>query len=307
MLYSRSLRGFCTLILLIMFAAMNLNTGQVEAQYTLDGLKVREIYNGPDNTNIFGFDWSPDSKHIVFALYKDQESHLMLMNEARTQVRSLFDQDATWPEWSPDGKTILFRSRLEDSWGLFLFDVESETIRQLPDETAYGGFWSPDGKQIFLATREGISVMDADGTNATLLLEGYEPAQIDVSPDGKQIVFDEIDDGGGAIIYRMNVDGSGLEAITEPGISFDPIWSPNGDYIVFIAPNEDDPNFRWSLFRMNPDGSEKTLLMANGESNEDPVWSPDGTSILFRTGERTLSILEMDKSDSPAALPTATP
>src|SRR5437773_5778741 len=70
---------------------------------------------------------------------------------------------------------------------------------------------------------------------------------LDVSPDGRTIVFDMLGD-----IYSVPVEGGKATRLTS-GQAFDgqPHWSPDGKTIVFVSDRSQSDN----LWLMNADGS----------------------------------------------------
>lgn len=83
---------------------------------------------------------------------------------------------------------------------------------------------------------------------------------------------------GGADIYTMNTDGTGVRRLTtgDARTAF-PAWSPDGQRIAFNRTGAfSRPN---GIYVMNADGSGQKLL-ARGPWAV-PAWSPDGTKIAF--------------------------
>ncbi len=112
---------------------------------------------------------------------------------------------------------------------------------------------------------------------------------IDVSPDGKEIVFDLLGD-----IYKMPVTG-GRATLLAGGLAFEvqPRFSPNGKYISYTS----DKNGGDNIWVMNIDGTDKHAV-----SNEsfrllnNAVWTPDNQYLIARkhfTGTRSLGAGEM--------------
>jgi Tol biopolymer transport system component/imidazolonepropionase-like amidohydrolase len=98
---------------------------------------------------------------------------------------------------------------------------------------------------------------------------------LDVSPDGRLIVFDLLGD-----LYTLPITGGRATRITS-GAAFDmqPRWSPDGSRIAFIS-DRDGLNNIWLI---NPDGSSPRQV--SRESSRDvnsPTWSPDGEYIYAR-------------------------
>lgn len=76
-----------------------------------------------------------------------------------------------------------------------------------------------------------------------------------------------------------------------------PVWSPNGEKIVFYSDLSGDRE----LYLINFDGTHLTRLTTSPGVDEDPSWSPDGQQIVFRS-ERSgrgsnLYIMKVDGSN----------
>src|SRR3954468_4139364 len=101
---------------------------------------------------------------------------------------------------------------------------------------------------------------------------------LDVSPDGKQIVFDLLGD-----IYTMPIAGSGSSPATRitSGLAFDmqPRFSPDGKRIAFAS----DRDGLWNIWTMDPDGrNAKQVSREKRWFINSPAWSPDGSYIFAR-------------------------
>src|SRR5688572_26036117 len=101
---------------------------------------------------------------------------------------------------------------------------------------------------------------------------------LDVSPDGKQIVFDLLGD-----IYTMPILGTGSGAATKiaGGAAFDmqPRFSPDGKRIAFAS----DRDGLWNIWTMEPDGKNpKQISRERRWFINSPAWSPDGEYIYAR-------------------------
>ncbi|MEO6214302.1 MAG: amidohydrolase family protein [Vicinamibacterales bacterium] len=115
---------------------------------------------------------------------------------------------------------------------------------------------------------------------------------LDVSPDGKRIVFDLLGD-----IYVMPIDGSGSSAATRiaSGAAFDmqPRFSPDGRRIAFTS----DRDGLWNIWTMNPDGADPRQLSREKRwFVNSPTWSPDSTYVYARkhfVAERSLGAGEI--------------
>lgn len=104
---------------------------------------------------------------------------------------------------------------------------------------------------------------------------------LDISPDGKHIVFDLMGD-----IYRIPAEGGKAEQLTD-GMAFDthPRYSPDGQYILFTS----DASGEEDLFYVNVDDTSEITQVTKGGNvrytNAD--WTPDGNYIVASRGGLT--------------------
>ena len=114
---------------------------------------------------------------------------------------------------------------------------------------------------------------------------------VDVSPDGKQIVFDLLGD-----IYVMPIGGSSTAAsriASGPAFDMQPRFSPDGKRIAFSS----DRDGLWNIWTMDPDGKNAKQISRDRKwFINSPTWSPDGEYIYARrhfVAERSLGAGEI--------------
>jgi len=98
---------------------------------------------------------------------------------------------------------------------------------------------------------------------------------LDVSPDGKQIVFDLLGD-----LYLLPITGGEARRLTN-GLPWDcqPRFSPDGKQIAFIS----DRNGSDNLWLVNVDGTgAKKVSDETDDALGSPAWSPDGSYLVAR-------------------------
>jgi Tol biopolymer transport system component len=106
------------------------------------------------------------------------------------------------------------------------------------------------------------------------------------SPDGKTIAFARPHPGGGDI-WSISVDGGAETRLTtSTGISDDPDYSPDGQYIYF---NSDRGGGSMQIWRMRTDGSQPEQLTSDERNNWTPHVSPDGKWMVFLSYDKTVT------------------
>ena len=121
---------------------------------------------------------------------------------------------------------------------------------------------------------------------------------LDVSPDGKTIVFDLLGD-----LYTLPIEGGKATRITS-GLAYDaqPRYSPDGKTIAFISDRSGGDNL-WTLSTDLRDTVQ--VSQGNGSLYLSPEWSPDGNYLVVSrsSGLRGAAKLTMFYKDAHAPRP----
>lgn len=160
--------------------------------------------------------------------------------------------------------------------------------------------WSSDGSKIAfsyslvdddyddsLDVQRAIWTVDADGTDRRQLTQLRPGSTWDDepqwSPDDSKLVFTRVDlDRKRDAIFVADADGSGLVQLTPWTLNAagDPEWSPDGNWIVFVA---HPPDGSENVHKIRPDGTGLTNLTkqrAGGYHYLSSSFSPDGKLIV---------------------------
>ncbi len=260
--------------------------------------------------------WSPDGALILYERGDNSgTSGTWIMNADGTNPRQLFsfNYGAGRLPWRPDRhlrrQRGLIALTLRDQNGklqIFTITSDGRNKKQLTFDGENGRpDWSPDGRRItYMSSNKGrswVAVMDADGSNQQLLVEGAAP---DWSPDSKQIAFSRPhgpDDRQILQIWVTNADGSNIRRITQSNIvKIGPSWSPDGKQMVFVLiknpGSQTDP--RPEIGIVNSNGTNERILTTKNRINTDgrgtvcetaydanaPAWSPVDNRIAFWSG-----------------------
>lgn len=90
------------------------------------------------------------------------------------------------------------------------------------------------------------------------------------SPVAGKIAFSS-DRDKNSEIYVMNADGTDLKGLThEPAADTNPIWSPDGRYLIFTAMYDGNHE----IYVVRPDGSALIRLTDNPALDFGSSWSP---------------------------------
>lgn len=112
---------------------------------------------------------------------------------------------------------------------------------------------------------------------------------LDISPDGKEIVFDLLGD-----IYKMPIAGGRATLIAGgPAFEVQPRFSPNGKYISFTSDKDGGDN----IWIMNSNGSAKRAVTKETfRLLNNATWTPDNNYLIARkhfTSHRSLGAGEL--------------
>jgi len=161
--------------------------------------------------------WSPDGKKIAYFWVRHDEGDDLRIYDLETGNITILcpyeDGLAPYPlEWSKDGKFILgqIRNKKTDVWRIVLVDVENgsvETIKTLPQN---------EMRRVF--ARAGF-------TRASL------------SPDGRFLLYDDLNDNDKQDLYIMSLDGAFDRHIFGNAGSneTDPLWLNDGRSFLFFS------------------------------------------------------------------------
>ena len=185
---------------------------------------------GPDD-----YAFSPDGRELCFVRNDDRNEAISTNSdlfvvpvEGKSGAKKLTSNPAAdnSPMYSPDGKFIAFRAQARagfesDRWQLMLYDRAASTTRSLTqsfDRQVDSFQWTPDSKAVFLIAgdeaRQPIFRVDLSGGPVRKVLDSHTNDDLQLSPDGKRLVFSRQDLSTPAEIFSAATDGSQLKALT---------------------------------------------------------------------------------------------
>ncbi|MCE7986658.1 MAG: hypothetical protein DYG89_36255 [Caldilinea sp. CFX5] len=155
---------------------------------------------------------------------------------------------------------------------------------------------------------EATYIMRGDGSDAQLappeviynVTQAYQQQQW--SPDGIVFVYvKHVSEQASTNIFKVRSDlpstwDRDIMLTDYPGTEYDPVWSPDGQSIVFVSNHTGNDE----IWLMNQDGGNQRQLTYNDWPwDKHPSFSPDGKQIVFysnRTGNRQIWVMNSDGS-----------
>lgn len=244
---------------------------------------------------------SPDYAHLAFARETHNEAAELLCVEWTVAMRlggtadneviqagPTFSQDHILDNraagdgisWSADGRFFAFA--LTHDWStaaqprLYLYDVTTGEFKTLSVQPTAGAAFalSPDGTQVAFTELDidpTISLINSDGSNQRVIVEGWSGRNLVWHPDGQRLffMFDRPELG----IYSVDVLTGVITLIVAAD---DPTYlglSPDGSLLTY----EDN-----GLYAVSSNGGVPLRLLRTANSW---VWSPDSQYLAYRSGD----------------------
>lgn len=281
---------------------------------------------------------SPDGKWVVFSLVepaydeKDQVSDLWIVpaDGSAKPRRLTFSKSAeSGVAWSPDSRQIAFSAKREgdDVNQLYVLDVADggESVRVTSLSTgARSAQWRPDGKAlVFVSTVYPGAANDEANKRiaAERKAQKYRARVYDKFPirnwdkwiEDTQVHLFIQDAQPGAkprdlLFGTKLVNERGFAGrVTDSGEELDPVWTPEGDSIIFVATTTRDAaayaNTNTSLFKVSANGGEPARLTTSADSFGRPTFRPDGKALYtifnIETNNKTYNLDRLAKFSWP--------
>ena len=210
--------------------------------------------------------------------------------------------------WSPDGSRLAFTNNTEGDpvRHVFVVGADGSGLLQLTTgaETDESPAWSPDGqKLVFQRSASGspgtqLYLVSANSGELTPLTAGALPSW---SPDGSSIGFLRGSDPERGL-WTGRADGTPPRQLSTAACTAKPpVWSPDGNYLLCIAPSSSGIVLPWSVYRVKADASESINLTPQGVGIDRYSWSQVGTKILFdaaTAGRSDVYLMDADGTDA---------
>ena len=240
---------------------------------------------------------SPDGKNIVYSQQRaDKTTEKKFSNLWIVKTSGGAPKQFTYgnhvdahPRWSPDGKTIAFISNRgsETQMQIYVIPFDGGEARKLTDfKGSIEGFkWSPDGKSLavqFQKKDKEVLEREKDENKKKLGVVARHYDRVFYKFDGAGFLPKER-----THIWIVDAKSGKSKQLTDHKIydEADPVWSPDGKYILFTSgrtPQPDMDIYDWKFYRIPAKGGRiKEIPSFDKGEMHLPSFSPDGKWIAF--------------------------
>jgi DNA-binding winged helix-turn-helix (wHTH) protein/Tol biopolymer transport system component len=288
----------------------------VLAVSSLDGKNGRVVASFP-KTASFLFDsisWSPNGERLAISakppgdIYRQELAIVEASTGATTRIPVTNYRHITKTSWLQDGRGLILTAIEEGSYSsvphyrlVYVSYPDGVATEITSDRSNYGESWHNDAgatlsldassKSIMAVEHRQLSnvwVAPADDLSAARQITFSSFGRydglwgLDWSPDGSIIYTTS--DTRNQYLSRMNADGSGQEAITNPiddrGLVDSVLTVSSDGQTIFFHSNR--TNFEMDIWRANIDGSDPKQLTFGGKAFH-PAPSPDGKWVYYKS------------------------
>ncbi len=232
---------------------------------------------------------SPDGRHFAAVT---EDSELVVIDVSTGEKRKLAEKCSGTVVWSADGSEIAVTSSDGQKRILLAVSLKTGKTRTLIENPPYQlGDWSSDGKFIsgIRATKPSdvsAVLVNLETKKETVLAEerGASPR---FSPNADCLSYVS-KEAGRFILHLRKVDGTSDVKYTEfPGEISQPMWSPDGTYVVFTGTQSGVGRKYTDLWAMRVQGNEfvgpPMPVVPGVEQMTFFNWSQNG-QLAYRTG-----------------------
>ena len=219
--------------------------------------------------------------------------HLVLLQPPTGQVERLESAppQARPAAWSPDRRRLLISGNWRDRRQLFTWDRESDVMEIVTGGQRHhvnGCFTAGDrlvavqvaSASLDMSPSQLVASGPGGGALEPITDSGFHFA-MGCSPTRPQVAFIRVSpDDSRPKLLVLDLEPPG--APNEIGIGAAPVYTPDGEWIVYVGVTTDGPR----LFRIRPDGTGRTRLGAGVHDEGSPAVSPDGQYVAYVVSDR---------------------
>ena len=225
-------------------------------------------------------------------------------------TESLFETDRPilGPRPSPEGSRVALTVIDGANIDVWLFDLETRALtRRLTNDEGedFAAVWHPDGEQLALASEiaedaenpgPAMAVIREIGSAAEPVTQtpgfGFWEFPASWSPDGRWLAYVARQGHPSGDIMLLDAENptSPVPFLETADDEQAPTFSPNGRWLAFVS---DETGPQEVYVQSFPETGERVTISSGG--GVEPSWTRDGRKLIYRQGDRFLSV-EVDGS-----------
>ncbi len=183
------------------------------------------------------------------------------------------------------------------SWRLAVHNIADDVEQQLT------GVRGISATRILYTSQGRVFQVDADGANPIPLSGVVGAMSPSWNPKGSHIAFASLANAAARIVIR-ETGGATRTLATGRGLSFNPVFSPDGNTLVYSYGEENGID----LVAVNGMGTDvpRRITIGRGSDNMSPTFSPDGRRIAFttnRAGKIEVYVSDADGTNAEPLMP----
>ena len=264
-------------------------------------VSVAESVAGSADSGSMVYAVSP-SGSLVFlpgADVPDAATLVWVDREGREETLATEPRAYRYARISPDGTRVAIevRDREPDIW---IWDLERETLTRLtfhPGGDQYP-VWTPDSQRIvYSSTLNGdrnlfLQAADGSGTVEQLTEISSGPFTNSISPDGKHVVFRDLD----VNLFMVSLDGERpvVPLVATEFAELNGEVAPNGRFIAYQSNASGQQEIYVRPFPNVDDGQSQVSTRGGTR----PLWSPDGRELFYLARDGRLMGVPVNIDDS---------
>jgi Tol biopolymer transport system component len=196
----------------------------------------------------------------------------------------------------------------EPNGDIWLWNFARETMTRLTfdEATDENPIWSPDSKQVaFSSNRHGpyqVYRKNASGAGEEERLTNttFPSDPLDWSPDGRFIVYRQINRGTGWDLYAIDLQGTRepIVLLQTPASDSDARFSPDGKFLAYHSGLNGGPPEAY-VQRFNATGKiglTGERLQVSNTTGVGPLWRKDGKEIYYRAVDGRIMAVDIELS-----------
>ena len=127
---------------------------------------------------------------------------------------SLLYATISFADFSPDGSKMVFSSNMSGRLHIYISDSNGQNTKRISREAGsyFNPVWSPRWNMIafekYVSGRNFIGVMELDGANERMIVEGYLVENPVWTKDGERILYNKTDKSGKVDLFIIDITGN---------------------------------------------------------------------------------------------------